>query len=459
MQEDSLYKRYLLTVLLVILTFNYVDRLVLGLVLQDIKVDFHLSDTQLGLLTGITFAVFYSVMGIPIARWADRGNRVTIIALAVAVWSLMVALCGRVGSFAQLLLVRIGVGVGEAGCIPPAHSLIADNFTRSERPRAFGIYMLGGALSPLVGYFWGGWLNELYGWRVTFTLLGLPGLVLVPLAWLTLKEPRAAPMATQRRSATLANTALANTALANTTLAGASPNAEQAGLKEVCVTLWSNTTFRHLMFSLSVGAFFSAGILQWQPAFFVRSYGMRTGELGTWFALIYGTAGLLGTYWGGALASRYAAHNERAQLRAIAVADCGFAVLAASIYLAPDRHLAFALMGVASLGGATVNGPLFAAIQTLVPQNMRAVSIALVLLCTNLVGLGLGPLAAGALSDLFRPWVGEESLRYALLALCPGYLWAGWHLWRASRSVLRDLEAAQVSPGASKENFVVNVNA
>jgi len=300
--------------------------------------------------------------------------------------------------------------------------------------------MMGGSLSPVFGYFLGGWLNELYGWRTTFVLIGLPGLALVPLAWLTLREPRAAQRALSMTSD------------------NADSGSDEASFKEVCRVLWSNTTFRHLMFSVSVGAFFAAGIIQWQPAFFVRSYGLRTGELGMWLALIYGTAGVLGTYWGGALASRYAANNERAQLRTMAIAECAFAFISALIYLAPNQYLAFAFMGLACFGGATVNGPLFAAIQTLVPQRMRAVSIALVLLSTNLIGLGLGPLATGTLSDFFRPLVGVESLRYALLALCPGYLWAGWHLWRAGRTVLRDLEAAHSGDAANKAKLVVRAN-
>src|SRR5688500_3715382 len=178
---ESRYKQYLLAVLLVVLASNYVDRLALGLLLQDIKVDLSLSDTQLGLLSGIAFALFYSVMGIPIARWADCGNRVTIITLTTALWSAAVALCGLAGSFGQLMLIRIGVAVGEAGCIPPAHSLIADYFTRAERPRAVSIYMLGASFAVVIGYFGAGWLNEFYGWRVTFMLLGLPGLVLAAL--------------------------------------------------------------------------------------------------------------------------------------------------------------------------------------------------------------------------------------------------------------------------------------
>src|SRR5688500_2799534 len=187
---ESRYKQYLLAVLLVVLASNYVDRLALGLLLQDIKVDLSLSDTQLGLLSGIAFALFYSVMGIPIARWADRGNRVTIITLTTALWSAAVALCGVAGSFLQLMMMRIGVAVGEAGCMPPAHSLIPDYFTRAERPRAVAIYMLGWPLSVVVGYFLAGWLNELYGWRITFMMLGVPGLGLAASAWFILKEPR-----------------------------------------------------------------------------------------------------------------------------------------------------------------------------------------------------------------------------------------------------------------------------
>src|SRR5579871_6443149 len=198
--RPATYRKYFLALLLVIFAFNNMERFALGVVLQDLKLDLHLTDTQLGFLSGIAFALFYSVMGIPIARWADRGNRVTIIALTTALWSVAVAACGMATTFLQLLLIRIGVGVGEAGCVPPAHSLISDYFDRAERPKAVGTYWQGTNVSLIIGYFLAGWLNQFYGWRVTFVLLGLPGLILAALAWFTMKDPRYRIGATQTAS-------------------------------------------------------------------------------------------------------------------------------------------------------------------------------------------------------------------------------------------------------------------
>jgi MFS transporter, Spinster family, sphingosine-1-phosphate transporter len=444
------YQHYLLIVLLVIQAFNGVDGVALGLTAQNIKADLHLSDTEVGLLSGLAFALFYAVMGIPIARWADRGDRVAIISITAFVWSLLVSLCGAATSFAQLLLIRVGVAVGEAGCVPPAQSLIADSFARGERPRAIAVYMLGGNLSLVIGYFAAGWINQFYGWRITFAALGAPGVVLAALAWTTLREPRrqgrrisdgrshaACGLGQPRASAVLG------------------PRSEVPTLAQVCATLWSNRTFRHLLFGFSVLYFFGYGVQQWMPVFFIRSYGLKTGEVGTWFALIVGIGGLVGTYAGGALASRYAANNERRQLKAMASAFVLFGACFALMFLAWSRTVAFALMAVATVGASMSNGPLFATLQTLVPARMRAVSIAIIYLFANLIGLGLGPLATGALSDALRPLFGSESLRYALLALCPGYVWMSWHLWRASRTVTDDLAAREdFDPGSLALTYV-----
>lgn len=408
------------------MVFNYVDRVAMGLLLQDIKVDLSLSDTQLGLLTGIAFASFYAVMGIPIARWADRGNRVTIISVTVALWSIAVALCGAATNFFQLLLIRMGVAIGEAGCHPPAFSLIADYFDRAERPRAVARYMLGWPLALLVGFFVGGWLNQIYGWRATFVFLGLPGVLLAVVAALTLKEPRQRGHGQSLRPG------------------AGDARVDQPPLREVMRTLWNSATYRNLLFAFSLSYFFGNGILQWLPAFFVRSHGMASGELGTWFALIYGGGTLLGTWAGGEISARYAPNNERIQLIALAAVYALLAPLGASVYVAPSYQLAFTALLLSTVGSAISVGPMFAATQTLVPPRMRAMSIAVVLFSSNLIGLGLGPLTVGALSDALQPLFGEESLRYALLTLCPGYFWCAWHLWRASRTVTNSLSPAQI---------------
>jgi MFS family permease len=405
---------------MLILAFNSVDRLALGVVLEDLKTELALSDTQLGFMSGIAFTVFYAVMGIPIARWADRGDRVRIIAVTTALWSGAVALCGMAASFAQLLLIRVGVAVGEAGCTPPALSLIADNFDRMERPRAVARYLLGGPLALVIGYFVAGWLNELYGWRVTFVAIGLPGLVLAALAHFSLKEPRRSHSVPGR----------------------VAPAAVTPPFAQVVVTLWANRAFRHLLFCFSVWYFFGYGLLQWQPTFFIRTHGLETGELGTWFALVYGICGALGIYAGGEWISRHAAGDERLQLNICALGFALSAAFTAGAYLAPNHYWAFAMLALAGLS-SLAQAPIIATMQTLVPPRMRALSMALVYLFANLVGMGLGPLAAGALSDALRPVFADESLRYALLMLCPGYGWAAWHLWRAGRTVARDVARAQ----------------
>jgi len=428
----------LLMVLLSIVVFNYVDRYALGIVLQSIRSDLHLTDTQLGFLTGIAFALFYSIMGVPIARWADRGNRVAIIALTTVLWSIAVFSCGLAKTFVQLLLIRVAIAVGEAGCIPTAFSLLADYFDRAERPRASAILGLGGPLGSALGFVLAGWLNQLYGWRITFMLLGPPGLLLATLAWFGLKEPRSAwKSGREAYSDSHADAVM-----------------RQPSMREVGLVLWSSATFRDLVMCLAVIFFFNYGILQWLPTFFMRSYGLTSGEIGSWLAVIVGLGGMSGSYLGGELASRYAAKNERLQLKVMSIAIVGCGGVSTFAYLTNNHYFAIALMGLFLLGVTTINGPLFATLQTLVPDRMRAVAFALVYLFANLIGMGLGPLAAGALSDAYASWAHDESLRYALLTLSPGYAWAAWHGWRGSRTVMREL-ATQAVPTGSLTPLVV----
>lgn len=430
--SKATFRKYLLGLLMAILAANYVDRLVLGIALQDIGRDLELTDTQLGFLSGIAFAMFYAVMGIPLARWADTGNRVTLISLTACLWSMAVALCSMAGTFVQLLLIRVGVAVGEAGCVPPALSLIADYFNRAERPRAVAIYMLGGQFSYVVGYFLGGWMNEFYGWRTTFVLMGAPGIVLALLAAFTLREPRRTNL-NSRPHASFTPGTLAPIR---------TPSVAAPSLKTVWRTLWSNGTFRQLLLCNAVLFFFVNGVLQWLPTFFIRSHHMQTGELGTALAVVFSIGGL-GAYLGGALASRYAAHNECLQLKAIAIAIVASAILWMTAYLSPDVYLTFALIALGVVVQSSIVGPLLATIQTLVPEAMRATAFALVYLFANLIGMGLGPLAVGILSDAFQPWAQDESIRYALLALAPGFFWVSLYAWRASRTVAGDLAISE----------------
>lgn len=423
--SGNYYKNYLVTLLMILVAFSFVDRTVFSMVLQDIKVDLALTDTQLGVLNGFIIAMLFSLIGIPISRWTDRGHRVVLISVATAVCAVMVTLCSAVGSFTQLLLVRMGAAAGDAGSIPPANSLIPDYFSRAERPGASARFMLGVPLGAIIGYSIGGWLNAHLGWRDTFFVIGLPGLALAALAMLTLKEPR---------RLTAGKTTRLFRAVAAESIAVPS-------LKEAIVTLNRCATFRHMMMFYLAWYFSGWAFSQWLPTFFVRSHGMTTEELGNWMALVCGGSELFGTWLGGELTTRYAANNERLQFKILAVVFVINAICGAVVELTSNRWVAFAAMGVGSLGPALGYGALYATIQTLVPPRMRATALMLVGLLPTFIGMGLGPLAVGALSDALRPWAGEESLRYALLAICPCFLWAAWHLWRCSQMVTRDLAA------------------
>jgi MFS family permease len=429
------HRNYVLAVLFVVFVLNSVDSVALGLVLQEIKVDLLLSDAQLGVLTGIAFALLYAIAGLTIAKWADCGDRVAIVSIATALWSVLVAACGSAASFVQLLLLRVGVGIGEAGCWPASQSLIADYFDRADRPRANAVCLMAAGVSAVVGYGVAGWLNERFGWRMMFVMLGMPGLAVAALAWFTLRDPR---LETQQSGESSRGFSRASRSLQKIT-ARASP---QPRLMEVGAILWSNTTLRRALLFWSFSTFCATALAQWQPAFFVRSHGMKTEEVGFWFALEYGLGSTVGPFLGGAWASRYAANNERLQFRVAAVTYCVLMVLSAFMYLASNVYCALGLLAVYALVVNAFAAPLWGMIQTLVPENMRAAAAAILMLLGSLIGNGLGSFAAGALSDMFQPRFGEDSLRYALLVLCPGFLWAAWHLWKAGGSVKRDMATA-----------------
>lgn len=423
------YKHYLLLLLTVVATFNYLDRFVLSLALESIKQEFQLSDSQLGFLTGFAFASFYAIAGVPIARWADRGNRNLIVTLTTALWSVMVAFCGLALSYVQLLLMRVGVAVGEAGCLPPANSIIADYYSRAERPKAMAIYWLCAPLAVIIGYSLGGWLIENLGWRLTFIIIGLPGILLALIVKFTLKEPRL-----------------------NTP-----PDVVETypPFKDVLSILWQRRTLRSIVIAFSVAYFFGLGFAQWMPAFFMRSHGMTASEIGTWFAITWGGLGFVGTYMGGVLTNRYASCQEPLQLRWVAGAFFVSGILYLMVFLSADKYHALAYMALAGVVNAMCNGPIFSAIQNLVVDRMRSATLALVFLLANFIGLGLGPLTVGAFSDLLVPLFAEDSLRYSMALFTPGLAWVGYFYWQASKTVEADIQLTEKQEGSAGQAIKV----
>jgi MFS family permease len=413
------YKRYVLFMLASVFTMNYADRYLLSVMLQSIKVDLQLSDTQLGFLSGIAFAVFYITLGIPIARWADRGNRVTIASLAIGMWGIMVMLCGMVTGFVQLALVRIGAAVGEAGCMPPTYSLVGDYFPGSERARALSIYAMGGPMSGLVGLALGGWLNEVFGWRVAFMLAAVPGLMISVIVKLTITEPRSLPGAVGDRKHA------------------------QPPIGEVFLTLWRKKSFRHLTLSMTTLAVVAIGFMPWYAAFMIRSHGMTSGEVGIWLGVIFSVCGLIGTYGGGYLAGRYLDRREDLQLRFGAVGVGLIFPCTAIFLLAPNKYMSLAAFMPMLFLFHIFIGPLYALMQRLVANEMRATSVALALMIANLVGMGLGPQIVGILSDHWMPAMGADSLKMAMLVVSTAALWSACHFWLAARTIKADLSAME----------------
>lgn len=413
-------KHYALLLLTVVGVFNYLDRGVMNLAMESIKSEFQLSDSQLGLMSGFAFALFYAVAGIPIARWADRGNRNYVVTVVTALWSVMLILCSMVGSFTQLLLARVGVAVGESGCLPSAHSLISDYFDRVERPRAMAIFWLCGPIATIIASVGGGWLIEQVGWRNTFMIIGLPGIVLAIVVKLTLREPRVEQPIPVKSVAT-----------------------EQPSIKDVMAVILSNHSLRHNMISYSLLSFFVLGISVWLPPFYIRSHGMDTAELGLWFGLSAAGA-LCSTYLGGYLATRYASRREDWQMKGIAVSVIISGLFHILCCLAENKTTSLIFMSI-NMGVFIYLGtaPLFAAIQSLLDVRMRAVAMALILMFANLIGMGLGPLFVGIISDLLTPSFGHESLRNTLLLISPGYLWAAFHTWKVAGTIRDDIRSVE----------------
>ncbi len=412
-------RNYALVLLTVVYSFNFIDRQLLAILQESIKLELSLSDTQLGLLTGFAFAMFYVTAGIPIARWADRGNRRNIVAMSIGIWSFMTAISGFVQNYAQLLLARVGVGIGEAGGSPPSHSIVSDIFPPHRRASALSFYSTGVNIGILFGFLLGGWLNEFFGWRVAFIVVGAPGILIALVVRYTMQEPIRGLVENKQISD------------------------QQAPFSEVLHLLWSRRTFRHMAFAAGLNAFAGYGVVNWLASFFIRSHGMTTGELGTWLAMSTGLFGAIGVLAGGIIADRLAPTDKRwyVWLPGITTFLCAPALVA--VFLVSNQYAALVLAFIPGLLINVYLGNTIATTHGLVGQRMRATASAILFLVINIIGLGLGPWMIGLLSDSLAPTQGVESLRYAMLYLLPPVmLWSACHFYLASKTLKADLAAA-----------------
>ena len=407
---SSRQKKYTLFVLVLVFTSSHVDRQIMGILGQPIKESLQISDTQLGLLTGIMFAVFYATLGMPMAMWADRRNRRNLISFSVFLWSGMTALCGAAVSFTQLLLLRIGVGVGEAGSNPPSHSIIADLYPKEQRATAMAIFGTGINWGILIGFLVGGWINEWYGWRTAFVVVGLPGIFLALLVRFTLKDP-------PRGYADAKGQEL--------------PKLKPPPFWSVAKFMLYNPVLRNIVAAGTLAAFTGYASVIWVPIYLVRIHGMGTGEVGTYLALFIGVGGAVGIYLGGRLADLLAArHGEQWLPWIVAVASLlGLPFLYFCFMAASQTGALWAYALPAALGTVYV-APGFALIQNQTPAEMRSVAAAINLFIANIIGLGLGPFSVGFFSDVFSPEYGLDGLRYALMTSLVVILWGSFHYYR-----------------------------
>ncbi len=392
------HPRLLLWTLMVVYVFNFIDRQIVAILIEPIRADLDLSDLQLGMLSGFAFAVFYATLGIPIARLADNGtsNRSRMIAVFVAVWSAMTAVCGLAQNFWQLLLARIGVGVGEAGCTPTAHALIADSLPPEKRAGGIAFFGLGIPIGGLLGTLIGGGIAEAFGWRAAFFVVGLPGLLLALFVWFNLKDPR----------------------LGRAAAADAPPRLSMwAGLK----ALAGSPAYLLVLTAASLVAFLSYGKGVWVLSFFQRTHGLSVGQTALFVGVTLGIAGIVGTWLGGWAADRWGKHDKRHMLTLPAIAMLLAAPMLFLGYRADDWRWAIVLLVLPTVANSAYYGPAYGAAQVLARPDTRAMAAAWMVFAQNLIGLGLGPLLFGALSDMLKPEYGTGSVRIVLYFAA----WAG----------------------------------
>jgi predicted MFS family arabinose efflux permease len=410
--------RVTLWVLLFVYIFNFIDRQIVNILAEPIARDLQLDDTQIGLMTGLAFALFYTVLGLPIARYADRPgtSRPRLIAVALAMWSAMTALCGLAQNFIQLLLARIGVGVGEAGCTPAAHSLISDLVPKERRASALGFYALGIPIGTVLGMIIGGQLVDYLGWRHAFMIVGLPGVGMAVIVWLVLKDPRHHVQANS----------------------GAAVQALPTG--EAIRSILSSRALVLLLIAASSAAFLSYGKVTWATIFFQRTHGLTPGQVGLWFGIVNGIGGILGTWMSGKIADRFGARKRQHVLTAAALGMLLVAPTAILGYSANDWRIALVILFFPTFLGSLYYGPTYSSVQGLVDPKARALASAVLLFCQNLIGLGLGPLLFGMLSEYLKPTHGENSVQWVLYCASLLSLLPAFFFWRCSLRLDEELD-------------------
>ena len=425
------YRSYALVVLLLVYTVNFLDRQVVTILAEPIKNELHILDWQIGLMTGFAFAIFYTVLGLPIARLAESFNRPWIIAGSLTVWSGFTIACGQATNFVQLILARVGVGVGEAGCTPTAHSLISDYVPKEQRASALAFFSIGTPLGSLLGLTMGGVMADMFGWRNAFLLAGIPGLFLTLLVLTTLKEPRKQLAKDAQRHV-----------------------AGQGHFGATLKYLGGKRTFWLIAFAAATQAFIGYGNAPFAASFYFRNHGPEIAHLATQFhlksagflglalGLIGGTAGIISSFVGGWLADRAAKRDLRAYMSVPAVAAILSPIFSVMVYLNPTALGALGVTVVPGLLGSLWYGPVYASAQGLVPPHMRATAASVLLFVINLIGLGAGPLAVGALSDILAGPGGlgsADGVRWALIcSSCCTVIAAGF-FWSARRTIREDM--------------------
>jgi MFS family permease len=417
------YRYYVAWLLCGVYTLSLMDRQLVAILVEPIRAEFALRDWHMGLLSGFAFAIFYTTLGVPLARLADRNNRVTIIGVSLLVWSAFTGLTGLARTFVHLLIARVGVAIGEAGCNPAAYSLISDYFEARRRATALSIFHMGGYVGSFLGLLLGGWIGHTYGWRAAFLLVGLPGIAVALLMRLTLRElPRG--FSDPVRAVV-----------------------EPPPVGQVMRALLAKTSFRHLAFAAALHNFAVYGVGNWYAAFLMRSHGMNVAEAGTILALCTVIGGAAGTYFGGMLSDRLAArrHDSRYYLWVPALSLIVGFPLSQGVLLFDDTSIVIALLSPVVMCSAAYLAPSITATYGLVGIRERALASAVLLFIINLIGLGLGPLFAGFASDGLRQmFLGRglseaealgEGLRWSLRLVVVSNLWSAAHYFIAARTL------------------------